>query len=502
MIRNFRRSAIAMSIFATFSTSFAGTQSVPTDDDIRKILAERVGENGKAVGIVVGLIDPQRRRIISYGHRNAGDARPLNGDTVFEIASVTKVFIALLLADMVDKNEVALSDPASKYLTAAAIKLPERNGHLITLVDLATHTSGLPFMPADAPPFNDPTAAKYSIGDLKRFLASYQLTRDIGSDWDYSNIGYWVLSEALAARAGKDVKDLIRSRVLARLKMTDTGFELSPKMKVNLAPGHDSALQAAPAASTIPLYSIMPAIGLLYSTTNDLLTFLSECMGDKPSPLAPAMNVALSNRQPVQPGNEQALGWNVYGKGDDQVIFRDGSSFGYASVMAYDPKARVGVVVLTNQVGDVGDIARHLLRPDFPLTKQANTKHTEIALDSKVLDSYVGRYEAEGEGIFIVARENDFLTIESPADWGLPKLRIRPENQQDFFTTELPVRVTFQTGPDGKVANLTIYPPRGQKGVPANKLSGEKYQQPHQEPLPIDEGWRDRVGEAAVLAAQ
>ena len=474
MIRNFRRSAIAISIFATFSTSFARTQAVPPDDEIRKILAERIGENEKAIGIVVGVIDPQGRRIISYGHRDVGDARPLNGDTVFEIASVTKVFTALLLADMVEKNEVALSDPASKYLTAAAIKLPERNGHLITLVDLATHTSGLPFMPADAPPFNDPTAAKYSTGDLKRYLASYQLTREIGSEWDYSNIGFWVLSEALAARGGKDIENLIRSRVLAPLKMTETDFELSAKMRENLAPGHDSALQPAPAASTIPIYSIMPAIGLLYSTTNDLLTFLSECLGYEPSPLVPAMDVALSNRRPVQPGNEQALGWNVYGKDADQVIFRDGSSFGYASVMAYDPNSRVGVVVLTNQVGDVGDIARHLLRPDFPLAKPANTKHIEIALDSKVLDSCVGRYEAKGEGIFTIARENNFLTIESPADWGLPKLRIRPESQRDFFATELPLQVTFQTGPDGKVRSLTIYPPRGQKGVPANKLAADK----------------------------
>ena len=186
------------------------------------------------------------------------------------------------------------------------------------------------------------------------------------------------------------------------------------------------------------------------------------------------MNIALGNRRPVQPDNEQALGWNVYGKGDDQVIFRDGSSFGYASVTAYDPKARVGVVVLTNQVGDVGDIVRHLLRRDFPLVKSANIKHTEITLDSKVLDSYVGRYEAKGEGTFTIARENDFLTIESPADWGLPKLRIRPESQRDFFATELPLRVTFQTGSDGKVRSLTIYPPRGQKGVPANKLAADK----------------------------
>src|SRR5438874_10606430 len=112
--------------------------------------------------------------------------------------------------------------------------------------------------------------------------------------------------------------------------MADTDFELSAKMKSNLAPGDDSALQPAPAASTSPIYSIMPAGGGLYSTANDLLTFFSQCMGYEPSPLAPAMNVALSNRRPVQPGNDQALGWNDYGKDPDQVIFRDGSSFGYA----------------------------------------------------------------------------------------------------------------------------------------------------------------------------
>src|SRR5258707_6294623 len=211
---NFLRAAIAISIFAILMPSFAGTQAFPTDDEIRKILAERVGENEKAVGIVVGVIDPQGRRIISYGHRNGGDARPLDGDTVFEIASVTKVFTALLLADMVEKNEVVLSDPASKYLPAA-IKLPERNGHLITLLDLATHTSGLPFMPADAPPFNDPTAAKYSTGDLKRYLASYQLTREIGSEWDYSNICFLAFSEMRAFHGGQYIVKLIFMLLLA-----------------------------------------------------------------------------------------------------------------------------------------------------------------------------------------------------------------------------------------------------------------------------------------------
>src|SRR5207237_9434774 len=139
------------------------------------------------------------------------------------------------------------------------------------------------------------------------------------------------------------------------------------------------------------------------------------------------------------------------------------SAFVYATVMSIDPTSRVAFVVLTNEVGDLSDIARHLLRPDFSLAKPASTKHIEIALDSKVLDSYAGRYEAKGEGIFIVARENDFLTIESPADWGLPKLRIRPESQRDFFATELPLRVTFKIDNNNLVTGLLIYPPRSQK---------------------------------------
>jgi CubicO group peptidase (beta-lactamase class C family) len=242
-------------------------------------------------------------------------------------------------------------------------------------------------------------------------------------------------------------------------------------MKTNLAPGYDTALHRAPNFPAIAIYSLIPAGGGLYSTANDFLSFLSVALGYEDSPLTPAIALSIRTRRPADKGGEQALGWTIYGNGDDEVIFRDGSSFGYASVMAYDSKKRVGVVVLMNQIGDVSDIARHFLRPDFPLAKTTKTKHTEIALDPKLLDSYTGKYEAKGEGIFIVARENDFLTFEAPPDWGLPKLRIRPETPQDFFAAELPLRVSFKIDNAGRADGLLIYPPRGQKAVPANKLS-------------------------------
>jgi serine-type D-Ala-D-Ala carboxypeptidase/endopeptidase len=468
-----RPTVCAAGVLAVLSLGLGGAQAAqtpgttvpPSDAEIRKILAERVSAAGEGVGIVVGVVEPKGRRVVSYGQLNQGDPRPLDGDTAFEIGSVTKVFTALLLADMVRRGEVALADPVAKYLPAG-VKIPQRNGRSITLLDLATHASGLPFMPDEG---------ATSTAELYRFLAGYELRRDIGAERDYSNLGYWLLSEALASRAGMDYERLLRTRILLPLHMKSTAVTLSPELKAKLAVGHDASLQASPMFSAMPIYSLMPAAGGLVSTADDLSAFLRVAMGYERSPLAPAMDMMLKTRRPMsRPGVEQALGWTVEGEGGDELIFHDGGTWGYASAVAWDPRKRIGVVVLSNQVGDVGDIARHLLRPNVPLAKPAATKHTEIVLESAALDAYAGRYEAPGEGIFVILRENDFLTIQAPAEWGLPKLRIRPESQRDFFAAELPLRVTFQTDSNGRVNGLLIYPPRGQKAVPASRIGADR----------------------------
>src|SRR6185295_7271266 len=85
-------------------------------DEIREILVKRVDQQKQAVGIVAGIIEPNGRRVVAYGNLANGDPRTVDGDTIFEIGSVTKVFTSLLLADMVSRKEVGLNDPAAKYL--------------------------------------------------------------------------------------------------------------------------------------------------------------------------------------------------------------------------------------------------------------------------------------------------------------------------------------------------------------------------------------------------
>jgi serine-type D-Ala-D-Ala carboxypeptidase/endopeptidase len=454
---------IALSTAGLLTSNSFAQKTLPTDDAIRRIIAERVDVQGEGVGIVVGVIGPAGRHTISYGEIDEGIA--LDGDTVFEIGSLTKVFTSLLLADMVTAGEVALDDPVETLLPTD-VSLPQRNGRKITLVDIATHTAGLPTMPDDFPPFNDVAASQYSVAELYRFLSRFELSRDIGAEHRYSNVGYSLLGYALAARAGASYESILRTRVLDPLNLTSTTLTLSPSLRARLAPGHDATSQRT-APFSFPM--LAPAGGLA-STANDLLGFLSVVLGREVSPLEPALSAMLDQRRPgAQVGNVQALGWMITGESDDQLIFHDGGTLGHASAVAWDPRQKLGVVVLANSVISVGDIARHLLRPSLPLDQPTATNQTEISVDATTLDDYVGRYEAAG-GPFLIARENDFLTIALPASWGLPKLRLRAEGPRDFYTAELPIRITFQAGDNGRTSSLLIYPPRAQQAILATKI--------------------------------
>src|SRR5581483_215675 len=120
-----------------------------SDSAIRAVIKNRVDSN-RSAGIAVGIIDPDgHTRVFAYG--NSGTNRPIDANTVFEIGSITKTFTATTLADMVVKKEVKLDDPVAKYLPSGT-HVPSRDGREITLVDLATQSSGLPRMPSNFAP--------------------------------------------------------------------------------------------------------------------------------------------------------------------------------------------------------------------------------------------------------------------------------------------------------------------------------------------------------------
>ena len=439
---------------------------VPSDADIRQILVDRIDLRHQSVGIVVGVIGPEERRVIAYGHLEKGDTRLLNGDTIFEIGSETKVFTSLLLADMVQRGEVALGDPVAKYLPPGT-KMPERNGRSITLVDLATHTSGLPRLPANMSP-KDPSNpyADYSVEQLYQFLSGYQLTRDIGSQYEYSNLGGGLLGHVLALRAGRSYEALVESRICIPLGMKSTLITLTPEMKARLAAGHDASLD------TVENWDLptLAGAGALRSTANDMLTFIAANLGYTKSPLAPAMAAMLKERRPTgQPGLEMALGWHIFTTGGKEIIWHNGGTGGYRSFMGFDPKTRLGVVLLSNAETSEGvdDIGRHLLDPSVPLLTPPD-EHKQVTVDSKLFDGYVGRYQLAPNFIITITRDGDHLFQQAT---GQPKFEIYAKGDRDYFLKVVDAQITFVIDSQGHATELILH--QNGRDAHGNRVEGD-----------------------------
>ena len=435
----------------------------PTDAQIRDLLVERIDKQHQSVGIVVGIVDSTGRRTISYGKFDTGDNRTVDGNTIFEIGSVTKVFTSLLLADMVQRGEVALTDPVAKYLHAG-VKMPVRNGRQITLEDLATHTSGLPRLPSNLSPKDAANPyADYSVEQLYQFLSGYQLTHDIGSQYEYSNLGGGLLGHVLARRAGMDYEKLVRSRICEPLGMRSTAITLSEEMKTRFAVGHDGTMQRV-------AYWELPTLagaGALRSTANDMLTFVAANLGYVKTPLAPAMTAMLAVRRPTgEPGLEVGLAWHILTHDGHEIVWHNGGTGGFRSFIGFESKTGMGVVVLSNAETPAGvdDIGQHLLNANAPLW-QPPKEHTQIAVDPKVFDGYVGQYQLAPNFIMTITREGAQFFVQAT---GQPKLEIFPESEHDYFLKVVDAQITFETDSQGRATGLVLH----QNGMnqPAKRL--------------------------------
>ncbi|MFE0755713.1 serine hydrolase [Inquilinus sp. NPDC058860] len=446
-------------------TAVAGAQApspMPPDAEIRAMLVDRIDTRQQGVGIVVGVIGPEGRRIVSYGRLDRDDPRIPDGDTVFEIGSVTKVFTALLLAGMAREGEVALDDPVAQHLPVG-VRVPER-GRAITLVDLATHTSGLPRMPANFAP-RDPRDpyADYTQAQLFDFLSGYRLPRDVGAEFEYSNLGAGLLGQALAYRAGTDYETLVRTRIVEPLGLRSTAIELPPNLQARLAPGHDAALE------TVPNWYLptLAGAGALRSTANDLLAFLGAVMGYDDSPLRPAMDDMLAVRRDGAKGGQVALGWMVMPRGEDELVWHNGGTGGYRSFVGFLRKARIGVVALSNTSTEIGvdDIGFHLLDPTLPLSSPPKPHH-QVAVDPALFDAYVGRYRLAPDFILTVTRDGDRLMAQAT---GQERFEIFPEGEREFFYKVVDAQITFEVDGSGRATRLVLH--QGGRDQPAERIA-------------------------------
>jgi serine-type D-Ala-D-Ala carboxypeptidase/endopeptidase len=351
------------------------------DSTVEALLQQLVHGDG-VKGVVVGLLDETgTHRVIARGDPGPG-ALPLDGGSVFEIGSMTKVFTGILLADMVRRGEVELAD-ALEDLLPPDVRVPERDGKPITLLDLTTHFSGLPAMPTNLAPANPRNPfGDYDVNRMYEFISSYELPRDPGDAFEYSNIGMALLGHALALRAGaSSYEALVSDRILRPLGMTHTAIELTPLMTHHLARGHDRA------GDPVENWDMIATAGMggLRSTMDDMLAFAAANLSaTDPSSEGDRLRLAMRTshqglRQTGEgfdhPGiatafNEGRIGfnWFISRPGERRITWTMGLSGGYSTFLALDLEARRAVVILTNTgLNPVDSLGFHLLDPTVPL---------------------------------------------------------------------------------------------------------------------------------------
>lgn len=351
------------------ATTFAADEDRSGSDKpvIAKSVIDEIVEpflKGKPyLGLVVGTTQPQGRQILGYGHVTLqGEQQIPKEDTLFEIGSITKTFTGLLLADQVVAGTMRLDDPVQRHLPPELI-VPRRDDRDITLLHLATHTSGLPIQPPTIGLFGllgkDPgnPYAEYRLPNLKGTLANITLTRPIGSKFDYSNLGVGLLGHAVA-KAGKasSLEELMIQRIANPLGMVDTRMQLSEEQQQRLADGVSSfRLKASPWT-----FGCLEGCGALRSTVRDLLAYVEANLGRRETDLKAAFQMAHQPwRETRREGESIGLCW-IRKKPPSEnrtVVWHNGGTGGYRSFVAFVPETNVGVVVLstsTNFVDAVG----------------------------------------------------------------------------------------------------------------------------------------------------
>jgi len=297
---------------------------------------------GHAGGAVVGISQGGERFIVSLGAANA--------DSIFEIGSVSKTFTGLVLAQMAAQRKVRLDEPVRRWLPVGVVSKPALRE--ITLLDLSTHHSGLPRLPANMQPANpqDPYA-DYDAQKLLAFLQVHGVGRADEPGYRYSNLGAGLLGYALANRANRPFFDLLSEQVLRPLGLTDTAIALSVEQQARFIHGH----QASGRPTGPWNLGVLAGAGGLRASVADLLAYLeafcdpqrvSDASGAGGRTLGAALEDAQKPRMVVNAALTMCIGWHY--QPASRTHWHTGGTGGYTSYAAFSRESRRAVVVLVN----------------------------------------------------------------------------------------------------------------------------------------------------------
>jgi len=420
-------------------------------------LMQAYANQGKFSGSV--LVARQGKILLDkgYGYRNDKDSSANDPHTVFQIASVTKQFTSTVILKLIELKKLSLTDKLSQFYPGYP------HGDSITIEHLLTHTSGLWDYTRDEELMRTQTLRSIGRSEMISAFRDQPLDFAPGTNWGYSNSGYFLLGCIIEQVTGMPYEKAVRQYIFEPLKMQHSGFDFIHFSTKDKAVGYkvDSAgKRSVPAPvvdSTVPF-----AAGSIYSTVEDLYLWHQGLQQYR----IVGKELMQKAYKPVK--NNYGYGWiidSLYGK---RMVSHSGGIFGFRSDLARVPEDDVCVILLCNmEIPGLGNITRRMLAALYGKPYVIPVQLKPVAIREDILKRYTGTYKIEANAVLVdVALESGKL-MARPHNG--PPSELLPLDETHFFlSTEHEFRIYFEMDEKGQVLRMMINPNGSPR--PANKI--------------------------------
>ena len=451
---------LAVLFVANFSAPINGmVQDEFPAEKLKKIdaLVDAYLEAGVINSMAIGILDGDIELTKGYGKLSKENPQAPDGDTVFEIGSISKVFTGILLADAINRGIVKADQPAGELLPEGITmpvskKKPERQ---ITLMHLSTHISGLPRMPDNfdaADPANP--YVDYSAEKMFEFLNSHELSRKPGIADEYSNFGVGLLGELLSQKQNSKYETLLVDRISGPLEMSNTMLTLTKDQKERFAPPHDAEL----APSSNWEFDALAGAGGIRSTVNDMLKFAQANLSPPDNETGKAIELAFTQQRKSKGfgSSRMGFGWTINMKSETR--WHNGQTAGYHSIMFVSREKQRALVVLCNTgTREVDKLASEIMALLGGQDVKPRKFRKTMDVSAEVCARYVGQYSLSPRVKFDITYANDEKTKLMVKLTGQEAFRLHPETETLWYLKVVDADIEFTVDDKGDCTALTLF---------------------------------------------
>ncbi len=391
-------------------------------------------------GLVIGVVHDQE--VVwakAYGHADVERGTPMQTDSIFRIASHSKLFTSIVILQLRDAGKLQLDDPITDHLPWFDMQNPYPEAEPIRIWHLLTHSAGLP-RESNHPSWTEfefPTAE-----DLRETVSQQAAAYPAETVWKYSNLGLSLAGAIVETVSGRDYEEYVETEIMAPLGMTSSSVGVpSDAHRARLVTGYGRRWPDKPreVMPFVDARAFDPATGLSASV-DDMLTFLSWQMRLRAGSATEVLRAnTLREMQRVHWLRDNWRGGNGWGfsishREDRDLIGHGGSYPGNRTSTQLSPKENVGVVVFTN--GGDGNPGRYVTKAFewiAPAIVRAAATPKPPAEADPSWTQYVGTYRSRrGERQVMILNEE--LVVISPLsdDPMAGKSVLRPLGEHTF----------------------------------------------------------------------